>query len=339
MSKDDFRDEFEKSRQPIERQEDVTEEPTVTSDAQADDTQGFLKRGVSRKNRSAERRRRVEQNEDEPAEERGRDKRRKRNAAAGEADQTISRTTFVAGAGSTAEQSAEADAVEPTPVEPVAAEHESDEADEHKPASKLIPLLAALLILIPIILLIGMYINKQINGPKQDQVAVTQNKEQSTEDKAATKSKAETTDTAQEPATTEAVTTEAPMTEAATEEVTTEAPMTEAPTTEAPMTEEVTTEVPTTETPMTEAATEEVTTEAPTTEVPTTETPASEKVTTEDSHHTVAATHVVGANENLYRIAIKYYGSGTPANVEKIRRANGISGNAIGAGQTLVIPE
>lgn len=51
------------------------------------------------------------------------------------------------------------------------------------------------------------------------------------------------------------------------------------------------------------------------------------------------ASHVVGAKENLYRIAIKYYGSGSPENVEKIRRANAISGNNLSAGQTLVIPE
>ncbi len=51
------------------------------------------------------------------------------------------------------------------------------------------------------------------------------------------------------------------------------------------------------------------------------------------------ATHVVNAKENLYRIAIKYYGSGSPENVEKIRQANGISGNNLSQGQTLVIPE
>ncbi|WP_415623821.1 LysM peptidoglycan-binding domain-containing protein, partial [Macrococcoides canis] len=51
------------------------------------------------------------------------------------------------------------------------------------------------------------------------------------------------------------------------------------------------------------------------------------------------ATHVVTAKENLYRIAIKYYGSGSPENVEKIRQANGISGNNLSQGQTLVIPK
>ncbi|SUK94362.1 elastin binding protein ebpS [Staphylococcus aureus] len=37
----------------------------------------------------------------------------------------------------------------------------------------------------------------------------------------------------------------------------------------------------------------------------------------------------MNGQENLYRIAIQYYGSGSPENVEKIRRANGLSGNNI----------
>ena len=48
--------------------------------------------------------------------------------------------------------------------------------------------------------------------------------------------------------------------------------------------------------------------------------------------------HTVTGKENLYRIAIQYYGSGSPENVEKIRQANGISGNEISQGQNLVIP-
>ncbi|MCS4485470.1 LysM peptidoglycan-binding domain-containing protein [Staphylococcus americanisciuri] len=48
--------------------------------------------------------------------------------------------------------------------------------------------------------------------------------------------------------------------------------------------------------------------------------------------------HTVAGNENLYRIAIQYYGSGSPENVEKIRQANGISGNNISNGQQLIIP-
>ncbi len=49
-------------------------------------------------------------------------------------------------------------------------------------------------------------------------------------------------------------------------------------------------------------------------------------------------THTVTGNQNLYRIAIQYYGNGSPENVEKIRRANGIQGNNIRNGQQLIIP-
>ncbi|SHD48836.1 elastin-binding protein EbpS [Staphylococcus argenteus] len=48
--------------------------------------------------------------------------------------------------------------------------------------------------------------------------------------------------------------------------------------------------------------------------------------------------HTVSGQENLYRIAIQYYGSGSPENVEKIRRANGLSGNNIRNGQQIIIP-
>ncbi|MGO1759479.1 MAG: LysM peptidoglycan-binding domain-containing protein, partial [Mammaliicoccus vitulinus] len=48
--------------------------------------------------------------------------------------------------------------------------------------------------------------------------------------------------------------------------------------------------------------------------------------------------HTVTGKENLYRIAIQYYGSGSPENVDKIRQANGISGNELSQGQNLVIP-
>jgi LysM repeat protein len=51
---------------------------------------------------------------------------------------------------------------------------------------------------------------------------------------------------------------------------------------------------------------------------------------------TVAKTHTVGSNENLFRISLKYYGNG--AGVDKIKSANGLSSNEIKVGQTLVIP-
>lgn len=49
--------------------------------------------------------------------------------------------------------------------------------------------------------------------------------------------------------------------------------------------------------------------------------------------------HTVTGEDNLYQIAIRYYGSGNPDNVQKIRDANGISGNDLSVGQTIVIPE
>ncbi|NJI00363.1 elastin-binding protein EbpS [Staphylococcus hyicus] len=55
-------------------------------------------------------------------------------------------------------------------------------------------------------------------------------------------------------------------------------------------------------------------------------------------NQTGGQSHTVTGNENLYRIAIRYYGNGSPENVEKIRRANGISGNNISNGQHLIIP-
>jgi len=328
MSKDDFRDEFEKSKQPIERQEDTTEEIPVTNDEertenlQAEDNQEFPPRGVSRRTRSAERRRRSEDHEESAdVEEAPSDKRRKRSvtATAGtgaavnsgrpQDDDKVSRKTFVAGTGA-----AGAGAVS-NEAEAESVDREVEEED-HKSGNKLIPLLAALLVLIPIILLIGMYINNQINGPdKNNDVAVTADKkETSTEEKTTEKAAKDKDDKDSKTAAADKSTEEAAAEEAVTEETTTE---------------EVTTE---------EAVTEETTTEETTTEQATTETPSTEEAD-EDSSNTVGTTHVVGSNENLYRIAIKYYGSGSAENVEKIRRANGLSGNEIGAGQTLVIPK
>lgn len=50
-----------------------------------------------------------------------------------------------------------------------------------------------------------------------------------------------------------------------------------------------------------------------------------------------SATHVVAANETLYRISMNYYGS--DVGVEKIKKANGLSSNDIMAGQKLIIPK
>lgn len=48
--------------------------------------------------------------------------------------------------------------------------------------------------------------------------------------------------------------------------------------------------------------------------------------------------HVVTGEDNLYRIAIQYYGDGSAANVQRIRDANGISGDSLSLGQELIIP-
>ncbi|MCM3742997.1 LysM peptidoglycan-binding domain-containing protein [Sporosarcina luteola] len=52
--------------------------------------------------------------------------------------------------------------------------------------------------------------------------------------------------------------------------------------------------------------------------------------------NTKARTHTVAANETLYRISMKYYGSDT--GIDKIKKANGLSSNEIMVGQKLIIP-
>ncbi|WP_404427859.1 LysM peptidoglycan-binding domain-containing protein [Ureibacillus chungkukjangi] len=47
-------------------------------------------------------------------------------------------------------------------------------------------------------------------------------------------------------------------------------------------------------------------------------------------------THTVQANENLFRIALKYYDDAS--GVDKIIEANNLSSNSISVGQTLIIP-
>lgn len=48
-------------------------------------------------------------------------------------------------------------------------------------------------------------------------------------------------------------------------------------------------------------------------------------------------THTVQSTDNLYRIALKYYGNGSPAIIDKIKAANNLSSDSISAGQVLVI--
>ncbi len=70
----------------------------------------------------------------------------------------------------------------------------------------------------------------------------------------------------------------------------------------------------------------------PATEQPKVEQPKVEQPKQETS----SKTHIVKENETLYRIAINYYND--PNAVEKIKSANGLSSNAIAAGQKLILP-
>lgn len=50
------------------------------------------------------------------------------------------------------------------------------------------------------------------------------------------------------------------------------------------------------------------------------------------------ASHVVTTQDNLYRIAIQYYGSGSAENVQRIMEANGVTADSLTVGQELIIP-
>lgn len=50
------------------------------------------------------------------------------------------------------------------------------------------------------------------------------------------------------------------------------------------------------------------------------------------------ASHVVTPSDNLYRIAIQYYGDGSAANVQRIMEANGVTPDNLTVGQELIIP-
>ncbi len=50
------------------------------------------------------------------------------------------------------------------------------------------------------------------------------------------------------------------------------------------------------------------------------------------------ASHVVTTQDNLYRIAIQYYGDGSAENVQRIMEANGVTADSLTVGQELIIP-
>ncbi|WP_017548923.1 LysM peptidoglycan-binding domain-containing protein [Salinicoccus carnicancri] len=97
-----------------------------------------------------------------------------------------------------------------------------------------------------------------------------------------------------------------------------------------------TSEVESSEEEATEEPTEEETQEQPTEEQ--TEEQAESEEPAEDNA-SGGSTHVVSAEDNLYRIAIRYYGSGSSENVNKIMDANGVTPDSLSVGQELVIPE
>ena len=80
------------------------------------------------------------------------------------------------------------------------------------------------------------------------------------------------------------------------------------------------------------------------TEVTTTETTVNNQQDTQEMQQTTASQskndgviqHVVQSNENLFRIALKYYSSAE--GVEIIKQYNGLKGNDIVTGQVLKIP-
>ncbi|TQR08018.1 LysM peptidoglycan-binding domain-containing protein [Psychrobacillus soli] len=80
------------------------------------------------------------------------------------------------------------------------------------------------------------------------------------------------------------------------------------------------------------SVTEEPKVEEPKVEEPKVEQPKVEQPKQQDP----SKTHIVKENETLYRIAINYYND--PNAVEKIKSANGLSSNAIAAGQKLILP-
>lgn len=62
-----------------------------------------------------------------------------------------------------------------------------------------------------------------------------------------------------------------------------------------------------------------------------------EKKKAEEAAKAQQKTHTVQSTDNLYRIALKYYGDGSPAYIEKIKAANNLSSDSISTGQVLII--
>lgn len=88
-----------------------------------------------------------------------------------------------------------------------------------------------------------------------------------------------------------------------------------------------------------EAQQEEETEEAP--EAPEEETAEEpEEDSSDEETPSGSTTHIVRPEDNLFRIAIRYYGSGSSENIRKIQEANnGVDADSLSVGQELVIPE
>ena len=69
-----------------------------------------------------------------------------------------------------------------------------------------------------------------------------------------------------------------------------------------------------------------------------TETPETETETEPSETQNANASHVVTPQDNLYRIAIQYYGDGSSENVQRIMEANGVTPDSLSVGQELIIP-
>ena len=82
--------------------------------------------------------------------------------------------------------------------------------------------------------------------------------------------------------------------------------------------------------------------ESATESIPETETAEDSTETDTDSNSSETqnanASHVVTPQDNLYRIAIQYYGEGSAENVQRIMEANGVTPDSLSVGQELIIP-
>ncbi|MCE4957084.1 LysM peptidoglycan-binding domain-containing protein [Macrococcoides caseolyticum] len=380
MSRDNFKDEFEKSKQKVEREQQATEElqekteQNTVSDHKVEEKQSakdetneiFPPRGASRRNRSQERKNRekLKQNNDIDATDTQKQ------------DQAVKKEAVVLAGAKTAhdrkinhkadtnnnkqtthhEQNKKKINNEPNNKKKVAAgaaigagvagnkQTQANISDEHQKLKeedrsngnglmKYLPIIAAILLLIPIIFLLSNYINNQgDNKNKTEEVVVDSQSTKEKSDK--TTEKADKSDKAKD----DNKTVDSSKDKAAT---TTEDSQSTDKTSDQSSNDEDNNVAGDDTNNATNSSANAAAQDNTQTNISnnTQATPNASQNTANNNAVGGGASHVVGAQENLYRIAIKYYGSGTPENVDKIRRANGITGNNLTQGQTLVIPK